>query len=72
MASRWGALALYVAAIIPIRLLVRGPLLGAHPWLSDAADLLGTLLFCNLMLTVRHAPKDGWDSVAARLPPHAR
>jgi peptidoglycan/LPS O-acetylase OafA/YrhL len=61
IASRWGALSLYVAALIPIRLLVRGPLLAAHPWLLEAADLVGTLLFSNLMLTVRHAPTDGWD-----------
>lgn len=60
IASRWGATALYVAAVIPIRLLVRGPLLAEHPWLFEAADLVGTLLFSNLMLTVRHSPKEGW------------
>jgi len=59
--SRWLAVALYVAAVIPIRLLIRGPLLAAHPWLFEAGDLVGTLLFSNLMLTVRHSPTQGWD-----------
>jgi peptidoglycan/LPS O-acetylase OafA/YrhL len=61
IASRWAALALYVAVVVPIRLLVRGPLLASHPWLLEAADVIGTLFFANLMLTVRHSSKDGWD-----------
>ncbi len=61
VASRWLAAAMYVAAAIPIRLLIRGPLLAAHPWLQDAADLVGTILFSNLMLTVRYSSTEGWD-----------
>jgi len=48
------------AALIPIRLIVRGPLLAAHPWLQDAADLLSTVLLANLMLTVRYSSEQGW------------
>lgn len=58
--SRWIALALYVVAVIPIRLLVRGPNLEAHPYLADAADLLGAVLFLNLMVTLRFGPQQGW------------
>ena len=63
IASRWGALAIYFAALVPIRLLVRGPLLAAHPWLQDAADLLSSLLLANLMLTVRYSPPEGWNAL---------
>ena len=63
IASRWGALAIYFAALVPIRLLVRGPLLAAHPWLQDAADLLSSLLLANLMLTVRYSPAEGWNAL---------
>ena len=63
IASRWGALALYFAALIPIRLLVRGPLLAAHPWLQDAADLLSSTLLANLMLSVRYSPAEGWNAL---------
>ena len=63
IASRWGALAIYFAALVPIRLLVRGPLLAAHPWLQDAADLWSALLLANLMLTVRHSPAEGWNAL---------
>jgi len=63
IASRWGALALYFAALVPIRLLVRGPLLAAHPWLQDVADLLSALLLANLMLTVRYSPAEGWNAL---------
>ncbi|HXY58873.1 MAG TPA: acyltransferase family protein [Methylocystis sp.] len=59
--SRWLAVALYVAAVVPVRLLVRGPLLAEHPWLSDAADVFCSLVFCNLMLTVRHSSPEGWN-----------
>jgi peptidoglycan/LPS O-acetylase OafA/YrhL len=61
IASRWVSVVLYVLAVIPIRLLVRGPQLAAHPWLQDLADIVGTLLFCNLMLTVRLSSEFGWD-----------
>jgi peptidoglycan/LPS O-acetylase OafA/YrhL len=63
IASRWGALAIYFAALVPIRLAVRGPLLAAHPWLQDAADLLSSLLLANLMLTVRYSPTQGWNAL---------
>lgn len=65
--SRWLALAAYVVAIIPIRLLVRGPILDAHPILQDAADILGALLFVNLLVTLRFAPQEGWSLLRSRL-----
>jgi peptidoglycan/LPS O-acetylase OafA/YrhL len=58
--SRWAALALYIVAIIPVRLLVRGPILDEYPWLPTAADILMTLLFANLMATLRFSPANGW------------
>ncbi len=67
IASRWAALALYAAALIPIRLLVRGPLLAAHPWLQDVADLTGAVLFCNLMLSVRYSSEQGWSLLRPQL-----
>jgi peptidoglycan/LPS O-acetylase OafA/YrhL len=67
IASRWTAIGIYVAALIPIRLLVRGPLLAAHPWLQDAADLLGSVLFANVILTMRHAPDQGWALLRSNL-----
>jgi peptidoglycan/LPS O-acetylase OafA/YrhL len=66
VASRWAAVAIYVVTLTPIRLLVRGPLLAAHPWLQDAADVLGSLVFANLLLTVRHSPQEGWDLLRPR------
>ena len=51
---------LFRRAAIPIRLIVRGPLLAAHPWLQDAADLLSTVLLADLMLTVRYSSEQGW------------
>jgi len=65
--SRWLALAIFVAAIIPIRLLVRGPLLAAHPWLQDGADFICAALFANLLVTVRFAPQQGWALVRPKL-----
>jgi peptidoglycan/LPS O-acetylase OafA/YrhL len=65
--SRWLALAIYAAAVIPIRLLVRGPLLAAHPWLLQAADTLTTLLFVNLLVTLRFGPIEGWDFLRSNL-----
>jgi len=58
--SRWLALAIYVAAVIPIRLLVRGPILVAFPFLPDLADLLAAVLFLNLAVTLRFGPLEGW------------
>jgi peptidoglycan/LPS O-acetylase OafA/YrhL len=65
--SRWLALAIYAAAVIPIRLLVRGPLLEHYPWSIQAADTLTTLLFVNLMVTLRFGPTDGWDFLRSKL-----
>ncbi len=65
--SRWAALALYVAVLIPIRLLVRGPLLAAHPWLQDLADVTGTIFFSNLMLAVRFSSEEGWRLLRPKL-----
>ncbi len=59
--SRWLAVALYFGALVPIRLLVRGPLLAAHPWLQDVADLTASIMLANMMLTVRHSSELGWD-----------
>ena len=59
--SRWLALAIYAAAVVPIRLLVRGPLLAEHPWLLQAADTFTTILFVNLIVTLRYGPLDGWN-----------
>ncbi len=58
--SRWISLALYVAAVVPIRLLVRGPYLAAWPWLQDAADLTTALVFVNLAISIRFGPREGW------------
>lgn len=60
MASRWLSLAVYVAAVVPIRLLVRGPNLEAFPILQDAADLLSAIIFLNLAVTLRFGRQDGW------------
>ena len=59
--SRWAALAMYIVAVIPIRLLVRGPLLAQHLWLLQAADTFTTILFVNLIVTLRYGPLDGWN-----------
>lgn len=60
MRSRWLALGLYVCALIPIRLLVRGPVLAAYPILQQAADLLSALLFLNLIVAIRFSATTGW------------
>jgi peptidoglycan/LPS O-acetylase OafA/YrhL len=65
--SRWLALAIYVVAVIPIRLLVRGPNLAAYPWLLQASDTLTTLLFVNLIVTLRYGPLEGWDFLRSTL-----
>ncbi len=66
IASRWAALAIYVVTLALVRLLVRGPFLDAHQWLQDAADLMGSLVLCNLLLAVRHAPDEGWNLLRPR------
>jgi peptidoglycan/LPS O-acetylase OafA/YrhL len=60
------ALILYAAAVIPVRLLVRGPSLAAAPWLQDAADLFCALLYLNLIVTLRFAPPEGWAFLKLR------
>ncbi len=53
MRSYWAALALFVILIIPIRLLVRGPLVEAFPSARTASDLVCALAFANLLLSAR-------------------
>lgn len=68
--SRGMALSLYAVAIILIRLLIRGELLAAHPWIADAADLLGAALFIIVMLAFRDGPVDGYKLL--RSPVHKK
>jgi peptidoglycan/LPS O-acetylase OafA/YrhL len=70
MRSRWLALGLLVVALIPIRLLVRGPNLVAYPFLQDAADLLSGVLFLNLVVTIRFSDPKGWRLL--HTPEHSR
>lgn len=58
--SRRLSLGLLAAVVVATRLLVRGPLLAAHPGLSAAADLLNAALFVNLLLSFRDAPQEGF------------
>ncbi len=53
MRSYWLALALFVVIIIPIRLLVRGPLVEAFPSARTASDVVSALAFANLLLSAR-------------------
>ena len=57
--SRWISLAIYAVVVILIRLLVRGPNLAAHPWLMDAADIVGSALFIVVILSFRFGPHEG-------------
>lgn len=61
--SRWASLALFVSAIVVIRLMVRGPLLAAHPILGSLADLAAAALFANLLLAFRDAPQAGFPAL---------
>lgn len=65
--SRWLALALYSLTVIPIRLLVRGPLLAAHPLLQDAADIVTAALFVNVLVSLRFGPEEGWAIFRSKL-----
>lgn len=65
--SRWASLALLAAAIVAIRLVVRGALLAAHPWISGAVDLSAALLFANLLLAFRDAPQEGFSALRWKL-----
>lgn len=59
--SRGVALSLYGLTIILIRLLVRGEPLAMHPWIGDAADLLGATLFIVVLLAFRDGPAVGYN-----------
>ncbi|MBI5011587.1 MAG: acyltransferase, partial [Methylocystis sp.] len=59
--SRWAALLLYAVVVVIIRLVVRGHLLEAHPWLADAGDLLASGLFINVLLAFRYGPSEGFS-----------
>jgi peptidoglycan/LPS O-acetylase OafA/YrhL len=59
--SRWRALLLYAAVVVIIRLVVRGPILQAHPWLMDAADLVGSALFVIVLIAFRYGPSEGFS-----------
>lgn len=65
--SRGRSLALLAAAVILIRLLVRGPLLAAHPWLTAVADLTAAALFANLLLAFRDGPQAGFSALRWRM-----
>jgi peptidoglycan/LPS O-acetylase OafA/YrhL len=56
----WVALALLIAAVVPTRLLVRGPVLEALPELQQFADLINAVLYANLLVSVRFGPSEGW------------
>lgn len=64
--SRWLSLSVLAAALIVIRLLVRGPLLAAHPSVGEIADLTAAALFCNLLLAFRDAPQEGFPALRWR------
>lgn len=51
--SYWAALGLFVIILIPIRLLVRGPLVEAFPSARTASDVVCALAFANLLLSAR-------------------
>jgi peptidoglycan/LPS O-acetylase OafA/YrhL len=57
--SYWRSLALFIVVIIPVRLLVRGPLVEAFPSARTASDVLCALAFANLLLTSRFS----WPTV---------
>ncbi|MBM3562748.1 MAG: acyltransferase [Alphaproteobacteria bacterium] len=59
--SRWAALLLYAAVVVIIRLVVRGHLVETHPWVADAADLLGSSLFIIVLLAFRYGPSEGFS-----------
>jgi peptidoglycan/LPS O-acetylase OafA/YrhL len=53
MRSYWAALALFVVVIVPVRLLVRGPLVESFPSARTASDVVCAFAFANLLLTSR-------------------
>jgi peptidoglycan/LPS O-acetylase OafA/YrhL len=64
--SRWLSLAIYAAAVVLVRLVVRGPLLDAHPMIGQAADLASAALFVNLLLAFRDGPQTGFAALRWR------
>jgi len=66
----WLSLGLFVAALVVVRLAVRGPLIEAHPWLATLGDAAVVVAFANLLLTLRFAPDGGLFSNLG--PIHAR
>jgi peptidoglycan/LPS O-acetylase OafA/YrhL len=59
MKSRWGAVLLYMAVAIALRLILRDPT-RVDPWIQNGADLVNTLAFVNLIVTLRFASQEGW------------
>jgi peptidoglycan/LPS O-acetylase OafA/YrhL len=62
--SYWLSLALLILLIVPVRLLVRGPLVEQFPSARTASDVLCALAFANLLLTARFS----WPSLLRGLP----
>ncbi|PWB84355.1 MAG: acyltransferase [Methylocystaceae bacterium] len=63
--SRWISLGVYIALLIAIRFLVRGPYLRAFPALQDIADLVSAIVFVNFMISIRFGPSEGWAPLRA-------
>ncbi|PPD44740.1 MAG: acyltransferase [Methylocystis sp.] len=68
--SRWLALLMLAGGVALIRLLARGPVLVAHPWLNPASDLAAAALFVNALLAFRDAPQSGFAALHSAF--HAR
>lgn len=51
--SYWVSLAIFIAVIVPVRLLVRGPLVENFPSARTASDVLCAIAFANLLLSAR-------------------
>lgn len=64
--SRLLVLGLYAAQVVLIRLLVRGPLLAAHPWLMELSELANSTLFLALLLAFRDGPSEGFALLRPR------
>jgi peptidoglycan/LPS O-acetylase OafA/YrhL len=61
--SRWLALLALAGVVALIRLLARGPVLAAHPWLNPASDLAAAALFANALLAFRVGPQTGFAAL---------
>lgn len=51
--SYWISLGIFLAVIVPVRLLVRGPLVEAFPTARTASDVICAFAFANLLLSAR-------------------